>query len=138
MENREIEEKKALIRIMAKQIGLIDFDINFIKKDAKRNYNDKTLEGMPKVEYWIDRVYNHIGLDLKEKNRTTKNVMYRFAFINIMHNDLIINKFAISEGLQMNHTTILHSINESNKWLEVQDPQFMEYYNEIKKLIIEK
>lgn len=136
MENRGLEEKKALLRMIAKQIGLTDYNIIIESKKMKPNYSRDTINGINIATYWIDKININLGFDIREKSKKTKIVMYRNAAINILYNNLNISKYAISESFEKNHTTILHSIKESNKWLDVSDQAFLMYYNYIKKIII--
>jgi hypothetical protein len=127
---KKIESLKKRIRSYANVLGLDGYDIIFIAKNKDRTHQVKTLQGLEHAEFWINRIYDALKINVKAKDRNQTTLLYRQALSFILNKKGVPN-LAIAKALNQSHTTISHTIQVVEKWLEIKDPIFMPYYNEI-------
>lgn len=129
---KQIDRKKKKVKAYASAIGLDDYTIIFIEKGGNVSHNSETLKGIEQSNFWINRIYDAFKIDPREKTRTPEVLFLRHSLINLLYKSGV-PKRAISQAFNQNHTTTLHSIKSTDKWIEIGDPLFMDRYLEIKK-----
>jgi hypothetical protein len=133
---KKIENLKRRIRMYANSIGLQDYDLVFIAKNKDRTHQVKTLQGLEQCEFWINRIFDALKINVKAKNRNQTTLLYRQALSFILNKRGVPN-LAIAKALGQSHTTVSHTIQVTNKWIEISDPTFLPYYLEINKFFTE-
>jgi hypothetical protein len=131
---KQIEDAKLRVRRYSNITGLSDYEIIFKKKGSKRTHGLETLESIEETKKWIEIVNENLGKNIVAKNRLPENVLYRQALAYILF-EKNLNKYGIAVGFNQNHTTLLHSLKVAKQYLEIKDPQFLPYYNDIKKIV---
>jgi hypothetical protein len=127
---RKIENLKKRVRTYCNMIGFKDYDIIFIAKKKGISHQEKTIQGVEEAEWWINRIYDALKINLREKDRNQEILLYRQATSYILKKRGVKN-LAIAKALGQCHTTVSHTIQVSSRWIEVQDPVFMPYFSEI-------
>lgn len=131
---KNVEYSKKLVKNYANSIGLEEYSICFSKKGEELKYLTTTLISAEKTRYWIRIVNKNLGINILEKSKEEKYVLYRQALSLILYRHKI-NKSGLSIGFEQNNSTMLNSLNVAENYYSVRDPQFMPYYNEIEKII---
>ena len=127
---KKIESLKKRIRMYANTIGLTDYEIVFIAKNKDRTHQVKTLQGVEQAEFWINRIYDALKINIKARDRNQDVLFYRQATSYILNKRGVPN-LAIAKALDQSHTTVSHTIQVTSKWIEIGDPTFLPYYLEI-------
>jgi hypothetical protein len=127
---KKIEALKKRIRSYANVLGLDGYDIIFIAKNKDRTHQVKTLQGLEQCEFWINRIYDALKINVKAKDRNQEVLFYRQATSYILNKRGVPN-LAIAKALGQSHTTVSHTIQVASKWIEIGDPTFLPYYLEI-------
>jgi hypothetical protein len=127
---KKIESLKKRIRSYANVLGLDGYDIVFIAKNKDRTHQVKTLQGLEHAEFWINRIYDALKINVKAKDRNQEVLFYRQATSYILNKRGVPN-LAIAKALGQSHTTVSHTIQVASKWIEIGDPTFLPYYLEI-------
>jgi hypothetical protein len=127
---KKIEALKKRIRSYANVLGLDGYDIIFIAKNKDRTHQVKTLQGLEHAEFWINRIYDALKINVKAKDRNQEVLFYRQATSYILNKRGVPN-LAIAKALGQSHTTVSHTIQVASKWIEIGDPTFLPYYLEI-------
>jgi chromosomal replication initiation ATPase DnaA len=127
---KKIEALKKRIRMYANTIGLTDYDLVFIAKNKDRVHQVKTLQGLEQCDFWINRIYDALKINIKAKERNQDVLFYRQATSYIL-NKRGVKNLAIAKALGQSHTTVSHTIQVTTKWIEISDPTFLPYYLEI-------
>jgi hypothetical protein len=127
---KKIESLKKRIRSYANVLGLDGYDIVFIAKNKDRTHQVKTLQGLEHAEFWINRIYDALKINVKAKDRNQEVLFYRQATSYILNKRGVPN-LAIAKSLGQSHTTVSHTIQVASKWIEIGDPTFLPYYLEI-------
>jgi hypothetical protein len=133
---KKIENLKKRIRTYANTLGLQDYEIVFIAKNKDRVHQVKTIQGLEQADFWINRIYDALKINIKAKNRNQMTLLYRQALSFILNKKGVPN-LAIAKALNQSHTTISHTIQVATRWEEIGDPVFMPYYNELNQFINE-
>ncbi len=133
---KKIEALKKRIRSYANVLGLDGYDIVFIAKNKDRTHQVKTLQGLDQADFWINRIYDALKINVKAKDRNQTTLLYRQSLSFILNKKGVPN-LAIAKALNQSHTTISHTIQVATRWEEIGDPVFMPYYNELSQFINE-
>jgi hypothetical protein len=135
-EEKRIENLKKRIRTYANVLGLEGYDLVFIAKNKDRVHQVKTIQGLEQADFWINRIFDALKINIKAKERNQEVLFYRQATSYILNKRGVPN-LAIAKALGQSHTTVSHTIQVTTKWIEIQDPVFMPYYMEIQKFFNE-
>jgi hypothetical protein len=127
---KKIEALKKRIRMYANTIGLQDYDLVFIAKNKDRVHQVKTLQGLEQADFWINRIFDALKINIKAKERNQDVLFYRQATSYILNKRGVPN-LAIAKALGQSHTTVSHTIQVTSKWIEIGDPNFLPYFLEI-------
>jgi hypothetical protein len=133
---KKIENLKKRVRTYCNMIGFKDYDIVFIAKNKDRVHQVKTLQGLEEADFWINRIYDALKINVKVKERNQEVLFYRQATSYILNKRGVPN-LAIAKALGQSHTTVSHTIQVASKWIEIGDPTFLPYYMEINKFFNE-
>ena len=127
---KKIEALKKRIRMYANTLGLQGYDIIFIAKNKDRVHQVKTIQGLEQADFWINRIFDALKINIKAKERNQDVLFYRQATSYILNKRGVPN-LAIAKALGQSHTTVSHTIQVTTKWIEISDPTFLPYYLEI-------